>query len=57
MNIATVGLDSSVDIATRYRLDGPGFESRWERDFPHPSRLALGAAQRPIQWIPLLSRR
>jgi hypothetical protein len=24
-----VGRDSSVDIATRYRLDGPGTESRW----------------------------
>jgi hypothetical protein len=31
---------SSVSIATRYRLDGPGIESRWGvgRDFPHLSR-------------------
>jgi hypothetical protein len=25
--------DSSVGIATRYGLNGPGIESRWERDF------------------------
>ena len=24
-----VGLDSAVGIATRYGLDGPGFESQW----------------------------
>ena len=37
-----VGRDSSVGIATRYDLDGPGIESRWGRGFPHPSRPALG---------------
>jgi hypothetical protein len=37
-----MGRDSSVGIATRYGLDGPGIESQWERDFPHPSRPALG---------------
>ena len=26
-----------VGIATRYGLDGPAIESRWARDFPHPS--------------------
>ena len=31
-----VGRNSSVGIATRYGLDGPGIESRWRRDFPHP---------------------
>jgi hypothetical protein len=36
-----VGRDSSVGIVTQYRLVGPGIESRWGRDFPHPSRLAL----------------
>ena len=35
------GRDSSVGIATRYGLDGPGSETRWGRDFPHPSRAAL----------------
>jgi len=34
--------DSSVGIATRYGLDGPGIGSRWGRDFPHSSRTALG---------------
>ena len=34
---------TSFMIATCYGLDGPGIESRWGRDFPHPSRLALGA--------------
>ena len=37
----TVGRDSSVGIASRYGLDGPGTESRWGRDFQHPSRPAL----------------
>ena len=31
-----VGQDSSVGITTRYRLDGPGIESRWGQDFPLP---------------------
>jgi hypothetical protein len=42
---------SSVGIATRYELDGPGIESRWGRGFPHPSILALGPNQPPIQWV------
>jgi len=33
--------DSSVGIATRYGLDGPGIESQWGRDFLHLFRLAL----------------
>jgi hypothetical protein len=47
-----VGRDSSVGIATHYGLDGPGIESRWGRDFPQPSRRALGPTQPPIQWVP-----
>ena len=39
------GRDSSVGIATRYGLDGPGIESRCGRDFPHPSRPAVGPTQ------------
>jgi hypothetical protein len=47
-----VGRDTSVGIATRYGLDGPGIECRWGRDFPHPFRPALRPTQPPIQWIP-----
>ena len=41
----------SVGIATGYGLDGTGIESQWERDFPHPSGLALRPTQPPIQWL------
>jgi hypothetical protein len=47
-----LGRGSSVGIATRYGLDGPGIERRWERDFPHMSRPALGPTQPPAQWVP-----
>ena len=50
------GRDSSVGIATRYGMDGPGIESRWGRHFPNPSRPALGPTQPPVQWVPDLSR-
>jgi len=53
---AIMGRDSSVGIATGYGMDGPGIESRWGRDFPHPSTPALGPTQPPIQWVPGLSR-
>ena len=51
-----MGRDSTVGIATRYVLDGPGIESRWGPDFPHPSRPALGPTQPPIQWVQVISR-
>jgi hypothetical protein len=50
------GPGSSVGIATGYGLDGPGIESRWERDFSHMSRPVLGLTQSPVQWVPGLSR-
>jgi hypothetical protein len=40
-----VGIDS-------LRAVGSEIESRWGRDCPHPSRLALGSTQPPIQWVP-----
>jgi hypothetical protein len=48
---------SSVGIATRYGLGGTGIESRWGRDFSHPTRPALVTTQPPIQWVPSLSWR
>jgi hypothetical protein len=48
----TAGRDSSVGIATRCRLVGPVIDSRWGgRDFPHPSRPALGPTKPPVQLV------
>jgi hypothetical protein len=41
VRILKVGRDSSVNIATRYWLNGSEIESRWGRGFPHQFRLAL----------------
>ena len=49
-------LKSVVGIATGYGLDGPGIESRWKRDFPHPSRPVVGPTQPPVQGLPRLYR-
>ena len=54
--IHTMGWVSSVGIATRYRLGGPGIESQQGWDFLHLSRLALGPTQPPTQRVPGLCR-
>jgi hypothetical protein len=38
-----VGPDSAVGIATRYGLDGPGIDSRWEDSFSAPIQTGPGA--------------
>jgi hypothetical protein len=42
---------SSVGIATYYRLDGPGIESRLGRDIPHPLRTFLSPTQPTVHWV------
>jgi len=49
MRYVFVGRDSSVGIATRYGLDGPGSNPGGGQDFMHLSRLALGPTQVPVQ--------
>ena len=44
-----VGWDSSVGVATRYGLDGPGIESWSRRGFSRLSRPALRPNQAPVQ--------
>ena len=52
--ISCVGRDYALGITTRYGLEGPGIESRWERDFPQNSRPVLGPTQPRTQWVPVL---
>jgi hypothetical protein len=41
--IKTVGWESSVGIATRYRLDGPGIKTPRRQDFSAPVQTSPGA--------------
>jgi len=54
------GLGSSVGIVTDYRLDGPGIEFRWGRDFPpvqtgpgaHPASCKMGTGSfQGVNWL------
>ena len=54
-NFQHMGQDSSVGIATRNGLDGPGIESRCGREFPQSSRPPLGSTHPHIQWVPGLN--
>ena len=45
-----------VGIATRYGLDGPGFQFQWGKVSTFPSRPSLGPTQLPIPQVPSLSR-
>ena len=48
----TVGLPAgSVGITTRYGLEGPEIESRWGRDFPHPSRPTSNPTQPSVRLL------
>jgi len=49
------GLDSSVGIATDYRLDSPGLKAGGDEIFC-PSRVVLGPTQPPVKWVWGLSR-
>ena len=44
----TLSQVSAIDVTIGYKLDGPGIESRYGRDFLHPSRPALGPTQSPV---------
>ena len=37
-----------IGIGTHHGPEGPRIESRWDRYFPHPSRLAMGPTQLSI---------
>jgi hypothetical protein len=49
-----MGRGSVGCISTCHELDGPGIESWWRWDLPHPSRPSLVSTQLPVRWIPSL---
>ena len=51
-NISTHPPGYRVGMTTRHGLDGPWIESRWGREFLHPSRQALGPTQPSVQRVP-----
>jgi hypothetical protein len=44
-SVLSVNWDSITGRAIRYGLNAPGIETRWERDFPHPSKPSLEPTQ------------
>jgi len=50
----SIGLSSSVGIATDYGLDNTGSNPGGDEIFSL-SRPALGPTQPPVQWVPVLS--
>jgi hypothetical protein len=51
-----VDRDSSVGIATRYGLEGPGIESRWVKIFRTRPDRPWDPPNHPTQWVPGLSQ-
>jgi hypothetical protein len=43
LRILNADQGNAVGTANHYELNGQGVESRWGRNFPHPSRPALGS--------------
>ena len=54
--VCSVCRNTSVDTATRYRLDGSGFEIRLGKLFLKPSRRSLGPTQPTVQLVPCLNK-
>jgi hypothetical protein len=51
------GRNSSVGIATRYGLDGPGFKYRWGRGFLYRPSRSPRSKTPPLRWVSGISFR
>ena len=47
-------LEKRTAFLSRYGLGGPGIESKWRRDFQHPSAPGLGHTQPHVKWVAYL---
>jgi len=52
----SIGRESAVGIATRYRLDVPGIVFLLGQDFVYPRRWAYGSPNPPYSWFPVTFR-